>query len=69
LKLCKNNTGKVPGTKAYLAKRVEEERKTEEKRAKKADTVQKAMAGDGGPFGNQLKKSHTTPVDYDNNND
>jgi cyclin H len=66
--LCKN-PGKVPGTKAYLAKKVEEERKAEEKRAKKADTVQKAMAGDGEPFGNQLKKSHTTPVDYDDDDD
>ncbi|KAJ2918999.1 hypothetical protein MD484_g1401, partial [Candolleomyces efflorescens] len=68
LKLCKNPE-KVPGTKAYLAKKAEEERKADEKRAKKADTAQRALAGEGDPFGNELKKSHTALVDYDDDDD
>lgn len=52
LKLCKNPE-KVPGTKAYVAKKAEEERKAEEKRNKKADEVRKAME-DGDPFGEEL---------------
>lgn len=69
LKLCKNPE-KVPGTKAYLAKKAEEERKAEERRIKKADTLQKAMEAEGGdPFGNELKRSHAALVDYDDDDD
>lgn len=52
LKLCKNPE-KVPGSKAYLAKKAEEERKAEEKRNRKADEVRKAIE-DGDPFGEEL---------------
>lgn len=52
LKLCKNPE-KVPGSKAYLAKKAEEERKAEEKRNRKADEVRKAME-DGDHFGEEL---------------
>jgi len=52
LKLCKNPE-KVVGSKAYLARKAEEERKAEEKRNKKADEVRKAME-DGDPFGDEL---------------
>lgn len=52
LKLCKNPE-KVVGSKAYLAKKVEEERKAEEKRSRKADEIRKAMEN-GDPFGDEL---------------
>lgn len=52
LKLCKNPE-KVVGSKAYLAKKAEEEKKAEDKRNKKADEVRKAME-DGDPFGEEL---------------
>ncbi|KAF7320252.1 CYCLIN domain-containing protein [Mycena kentingensis (nom. inval.)] len=55
LKLCKNPE-KVPGSKAYLAKKAEEERKAEEKRHRKAVEVQ------GDPFGDELAGR---PVDDD----
>lgn len=49
LKLCKNPE-KVVGSKAYLAKKAEDERKAEEKRNKKA--AEAAIEGD--PFGDEL---------------
>jgi len=52
LKLCKNPE-KVVGSKAYLARKAEEEKKAEEKRNRKADEVRKAME-DGDPFGEEL---------------
>jgi len=52
LKLCKNPE-KVVGTKAYLAKKAEEERKAEKKRNRKADEVRKAIEN-GDPFGEEL---------------
>lgn len=68
LKLCKNPE-KVPGSKAYLAKKAAEERKAEEKRNKKAATVQTAVE-DGDPFGNELNNTHGGPlVDYDDDDD
>ena len=52
LKLCKNPE-KVVGSKAYLARKAEQERKAEEKRNRKADEVRRAMEG-GDPFGAEL---------------
>lgn len=52
LKLCKNPE-KVVGSKAYLHKKAEEEKKAELKRNRKADEVRKAME-DGDPFGQEL---------------
>ncbi|KAJ7107630.1 cyclin-like protein [Mycena crocata] len=63
LKLCKNPE-KVVGSKAYLAKKVEDVRKAEEKRNRKVD-VQKAMA-EGDPFGDELAGRL---VDYDDEDD
>ncbi|KAJ7102131.1 cyclin-like protein [Mycena belliarum] len=63
LKLCKNPE-KVVGSKAYLAKKAEDERKTEEKRNRKAVEVQKAMTA-GDPFGDDLGRL----VDYDDDDD
>ncbi|PFH54611.1 hypothetical protein AMATHDRAFT_72391 [Amanita thiersii Skay4041] len=64
LRICKNPE-KVPGTRAYMAKRAEEERIAEEKRARKIEEVQKATAGD--PFGDELQNTGQLPglVDYD----
>ncbi|KAF9015305.1 cyclin-like protein [Cyathus striatus] len=66
LKLCKNPE-KVPGTKAYLAKKAHEERKAEEKRIKKATEVEKATQGD--PFGQEFSGSRSALVDYDDDDD
>ncbi|KAJ7431825.1 hypothetical protein B0H11DRAFT_2180008 [Mycena galericulata] len=63
LKLCKNPE-KVVGSKAYLAKKAEDERRAEEKRNQKAVDVQKAMTGD--PFGDELAGRL---VDYDDDDD
>ncbi|KAI5122558.1 hypothetical protein M0805_004777 [Coniferiporia weirii] len=52
LRLCKNPE-KVVGSKAYLAKKAEEEAKAMEKRTKKADDVKRAMEADD-PFGHEL---------------
>jgi len=52
LKLCKNPE-KVVGSKAYLKKKEEEERKADEKRRRKADEIKRAME-DGDPFGSEL---------------
>ncbi|KAG9314491.1 cyclin-like protein [Chiua virens] len=62
LKLCKNPE-KVVGSKAYLARKSEEERKAEAKRNKKAEEVRRALEGDD-PFGSGLNESqHTTRTD------
>ncbi|KAJ6604453.1 cyclin-like protein [Mycena vulgaris] len=63
LKLCKNPE-KVVGSKAYLAKKAEDERKAEEKRNRKAVDVQKAIAGD--PFGDEIAGRL---VDYEDDDD
>jgi cyclin H len=52
LKLCKNPE-KAVGSKAYLAKKVKEERILAEKRVKKADEIRQAIEG-GDPFGSDL---------------
>ncbi|KAF8213273.1 cyclin-like protein [Mycena galopus ATCC 62051] len=64
LKLCKNPE-KVVGSKAYLAKKAEEDRKAEEKRTRKVIEVEKAMA-EGDPFGDELAGRL---VDYDDDDD
>lgn len=67
LKLCKNPE-KVVGSKAYLAKQAEEEKKAEEKRNRKADGVRKAMH-EADPFGNTLSAEKPGLVDYDDDDD
>ncbi|KAG6381318.1 cyclin-like protein [Boletus reticuloceps] len=54
LKLCKNPE-KVVGSKAYLVRKAEEERKAEAKRNKKAQDIRRAEEGDD-PFGNALNE-------------
>ncbi|KAK2461806.1 hypothetical protein APHAL10511_006269 [Amanita phalloides] len=68
LRICKNPE-KVPGTKAYEAKKVEEERLAEEKRVRKIEVLQ-GTAGDD-PFGEELKNDAQRPglVDYDDDDD
>ncbi|KAF7436962.1 hypothetical protein PC9H_003796 [Pleurotus ostreatus] len=66
LKICKNPE-KVVGSKAYLAKKAEEERKAEEKRNKKAVESQNAMAN-GDPF-EELGHKKEALVDYDDDDD
>ncbi|KAJ7293381.1 cyclin-like protein [Mycena rebaudengoi] len=66
LKLCKNPE-KVPGSKAYLAKKAEDDRKAEEKRNRKAVDVEKAMT-DEDPFGDELGRQQAL-VDYDDDDD
>jgi len=63
LKLCKNPE-KVVGSKAYLAKKAEEERKAEEKRNRKATDVQQAMA-EGDLFGDELTRGLAADDDDD----
>lgn len=63
LKLCKNPE-KVAGTKAFLAKQVEEGRKAEEKRNKK---VSDAQQGESDPFGETIQS--TSLVDYGDDDD
>jgi len=52
LKLCKNPE-KVVGSKAYLVRKAEEERKADEKRNKKAQDIRRALEGDD-PFGDSF---------------
>ncbi|KXN89889.1 Cyclin mcs2 [Leucoagaricus sp. SymC.cos] len=63
LRICKNPE-KVVGSKAYLAKQAEEERKAEEKRHKKVLEMQK---GQTDPFGDEIRT--TNLVDYDDDDD
>lgn len=69
LKLCKNPE-KVPGSKAYILRKQEEERIAEEKRHKKAE-IQKTLAQEAketDPFGNGLTEKRGL-VDYDDDDD
>jgi cyclin H len=66
LKLCKNPE-KVVGSKAYLARKAEEERRAEEKRNRKAEEVRRVM-DDGDPFGDELRGKDGL-VDYDDDDD
>jgi len=61
LKLCKNPE-KVVGSKAYLAKKAEDERKAEEKRNRKAADA----LTEGDPFGDELAGRL---VDYEDDDD
>jgi len=65
LKICKNPE-KVVGSKAYLAKKREEERIAEEKRNRKAAEMQ---VDDGDPFGTELAEKRRGLVDYDDDDD
>jgi len=67
LRLCKNPE-KVVGSKAYLAKKLDDERIAEEKRNKKLADSQQATTNEyGDPFGNELKPKGL--VDYDDDDD
>ena len=63
LRLCKNPE-KIVGSKAYLAKQAEEERRAEEKRQKKVLEMQKEQ---GDPFGDEVGERNL--VDNDNEDD
>jgi len=68
LKLCKNPE-KVVGSKAYLARKAEEEKRAEDKRNRKAEEVRRAM-DDGDPFGDELSgKGNDGLGDYDDDDD
>ncbi|KAJ8084174.1 hypothetical protein PM082_002941 [Marasmius tenuissimus] len=67
LKLCKNPE-KVVGSKAYIARKAEEDKKAEDKRTRKAEEVEKAVA-EGDPFGESLGKPKPGLVDYDDDDD
>ncbi|KAG1716556.1 hypothetical protein ID866_608 [Astraeus odoratus] len=56
LRLCKNPE-KVVGSRAYLARRAEDERRAEEKRNRKAHDIRKGTEG-GDPFGSELVGHH-----------
>lgn len=60
MRLCKNPE-KVVGSKAYLARKEEQERKAAEKRSRKAEGV----GPDEDPFGHELGK----PLDDDDDDD
>lgn len=69
LKLCKNPE-KVPGSKAYILRKQEEERIAEQKRHKKAE-IQKTLAQEAkqtDPFGNGFTEKRGL-VDYDDDDD
>jgi len=67
LKLCKNPE-KVVGSKAYLARKRDDERIVEEKRSKKVAESQREIDDDEDPFGNELQKRQGL-VDYDDDDD
>ncbi|KAH8120098.1 cyclin-like protein [Phellopilus nigrolimitatus] len=67
LRLCKNPE-KVVGSKAYLAKKAEEETKAMEKRAKKAEGVKRAVEA-GDPFGQEVGPKDGTDPDLDDDDD
>ena len=67
LRICKNPE-KVVGSKAYLARKLEEERVAEEKRSKKAAEMLEG-ANNNDPFGNELSKTRQLLVDYDDDED
>ncbi|EEB87211.1 hypothetical protein MPER_15533, partial [Moniliophthora perniciosa FA553] len=64
LKLCKNPE-KVVGSKAYLAKKAEEDKKTEDKRTRKANNETAVVD----PFGDALERPKPGLVDYDDDDD
>ena len=63
LRLCKNPE-KIVGSKAYLAKQGEEEKRAEEKRQKKVLEMQKEQ---GDPFSDEVQERNL--VDYDDEDD
>ncbi|KAF9532073.1 cyclin-like protein [Crepidotus variabilis] len=65
LRLCKNPE-KVPGTKAFLARKMDDDRLAAEKRSKKVADIQRTENGD--PFGNELGQKRGL-VDYDDDDD
>ena len=67
LRICKNPE-KVIGSKAFLARKLEDERVAEEKRSKKAAEMQEG-ANNSDPFGNELSKTRQLLVDYDDDDD
>ena len=67
LRICKNPE-KVIGSKAFLARKLEDERVAEEKRSKKVAEMQEG-ANNGDPFGNELSKTRQLLVDYDDDDD
>lgn len=67
LKLCKNPE-KVVGSKAYLARKREEERIAEEKRAKKVELQKAVVDAEDDPFGTKLAPKKGL-VDYDDDDD
>lgn len=68
LKLCKNPE-KVPGSKAYLARQADEQRRADEKRNKKAEDIRRAVTEGDNPFGSELnedeKAQHLAELDDD----
>ena len=66
LKLCKNPE-KVIGSKAYMARKQEEDRKVEEKRNKKVGSQKGIDESD--PFGIELSQRPSGLVDYDDDDD
>ncbi|KAF9270365.1 cyclin-like protein [Marasmius fiardii PR-910] len=67
LKLCKNPE-KVVGTKAYLARQAEEDKKAEDRRNRKTD-MQKVAIAENDPFGEAVAQSKPGLVDYDDDDD
>jgi len=67
LKLCKNPE-KVVGSKAYLKRKEQEEKKAEEKRTKKAEDTRKAMEAQD-PFGNPMESDVQAMDDDDDDDD
>ncbi|KAH7880566.1 cyclin-like protein [Lentinula edodes] len=69
LRTCKNPE-KVVGTKAYLARKAEAEKKAEEKKNKKAEIQKASGAADTDPFGDPLSEPVKPGlVDYDDDDD
>ena len=67
LRLCKNPE-KVPGSRAYLAKKAEQEAKEREKRTKKAGDTRRAIES-GDPFGDALGSQNGRDVIVDDDDD
>lgn len=68
LRLCKNPE-KVPGSKAFLAKKAAEEAKAEERRQQKAAATQQKAMEEGDPFDTEPVQSRPGLVDYDDDDD
>ncbi|KIK71142.1 hypothetical protein GYMLUDRAFT_148362 [Collybiopsis luxurians FD-317 M1] len=69
LRTCKNPE-KVVGTKAYLARKAEAEKKAEEKRNRKAEGQKTTSASEKDPFGDSLvEPAKPGLVDYDDDDD